>query len=97
MPVEAPVILPNVPLTGSVRCYREYRDVLGRPLTGVVTITGQTRTEVGGQTVLPLPVLVEIVGGVLDVNLPPDTYSLVADLRTVEQARATDKATIVLD
>src|SRR4051812_42645432 len=96
MPVDAPVELLNVALPGTVRLYREYRDVLGRPLTGLATITGQSRTEADGQVVLPVPVVVEIIAGVLDVHLPPDTYQLDVTLRSAEQARATDTTTVEL-
>lgn len=96
MPVDAPTSEPTAPLRGTVRLHREYRDILGRPLTGNATITGQDRTEDGGRIVLPLPVEVDIVNGVLDVHLPPDTYLVEATLRTVEQARATDKVTVTI-
>lgn len=96
MPVDAPTSEPTAPMKGTVRLLREYLDVLGRPLTGTATITGQARTEDGGRIVLPLPVEVDIVNGVLDVYLPPDTYLVEATLRTVEQARATDKVTVAV-
>lgn len=83
-------------LPGTVPYRREYRDALGRPMDGTVTLTGQARTELGGIVVLPAPVTVELVGGVLDVHLPPDTYTLQATLRTVDRDRTADSDTVTV-
>lgn len=96
MPVDAlPESWPE-PLPGTAPLRREYRDILGRPLRGVVTITGSTRTEDDGRVILPLAVNVELVGGVLEVDLPPDTYTLSAALRSVDGSRSSDAATVTL-
>lgn len=96
MPVDA---LPEpwaVPLDGSVRLRREYRDVLGRPMRGTATITGTVKLEVGDRVVIPVSVDVELIAGVLEVDLPPDTYLVTAALWTADGARASDTATVVL-
>lgn len=83
-------------LPGTVPYRRTYADVLGRPMTGSVTITGQARTDTGGTVVVPAPVAVALVDGVLDVALPPDTYRVEAALRTVDGARIADNDTVTL-
>ena len=57
-------------LGGSLR--REYRDILGRPLSGVANIYLSD--------VSATPVQVPVVDGVLDVNLMPGKYRLVAEV-----------------
>lgn len=97
MPVDAlPVPWPEQP-DGGLRLHRVYRDVLGRPLSGVVTITGTARTELDGTVTVPVPVNATLTDGVLDEYLPADTYRLEANLRSVDGARVTDTATITLE
>lgn len=73
---------------GSEHYSRTYRDLLGRPMqAGQVTITA----EAGGA-----PVVVELVAGALDVDLPPGTYRLSAKLRTVDSFRVTETDTVTL-
>lgn len=83
-------------LPGMVQLRRVYRDPLGRPLSGQVTLLGATRHTHGGAVVPPTPVTVTLVSGVLNVQLPPDTYQLSAQLRTVDGERATDRDTVTL-
>lgn len=83
-------------LPGTVRLERAYRDVLGRPMTGTVTLTGAARTATDSAVVVPAPVSVDLADGLLAVDLPPDTYRLQADLRTADGARATDTDEVVL-
>lgn len=83
-------------LPGTVRWRKEYRDALGRPLAGTVTLTGKTRADHGELTVLPAPVPQSLVDGVLEVDLPPDTYLFTAQLRTAEGARVTDEGAFTL-
>lgn len=96
MPADALPVAWPAPLPGAVRYQRYYRDPAGRPLAGKVTITGVERTQDGAQVVVPAAVTVKLVGGSLDVDLSPDTYTLVAELRTVDGVRATDKDTITV-
>lgn len=84
------------PLPGTVTYRREYRDVLGRAMRGKVTLTGSERRHDDCVTVLPVAVTVDLSGGVLEVNLPPDTYQVSAALRTVDGDRVTDTGTIVV-
>ena len=63
-------------IAGTVRHRREYRDALGRAMTGTVKFTGSIRHEQGQQIVVPAGVDVQVVGGVLEVDLPPDTYAV---------------------
>jgi hypothetical protein len=89
LPVPWPTSLP-----GTVRYRREYRDVLGRAMRGTVTLTGSERRDAGGVVILPVSVTVELVDGVLEVDLPADTYHLSAALRTVDGKSASDTATL---
>ena len=84
------------PLPGTVTLRREYRDPLGRPMRGKVTLTGSERHDGDGLTVLPVAVTVDLNGGVLEVALPPDTYTLTAALRTTDGERVSDSSTVVL-
>lgn len=54
---------------------REYRDALGRPMTGRVIVTPYT----GAVVEIPL------VDGVLEADLPPGSYTLVAELTSPDQ------------
>lgn len=96
MPAEAKPIPGPVRLPGTVHYRREYRDVLGRPMRGTATVVGAARTELGGSVVIPAAVTVEIVGGILEVDLPPDTYTIAANLRTVDGVRVTDTDTVTI-
>ena len=96
MPVDARPHRPH-PLPGTVTLHRVYRDALGRPMTGTVTLTGRRRHTLGGNVVPTAPVTVPVDGGVLHVFLPPDTYTVVAALRTADGARVQDTETIVLE
>lgn len=83
-------------LTGAVPVRREYRDLVGRPMSGKVTIVAGARGTAGNAVVPAAPVTVELVGGVLDVQLLPGTYQLAADLRTVDGDRVDDVQELVL-
>lgn len=96
MPADALPIPWETALEGTMHYRREYRDILGRAMRGQVTITGTERTDTDGGVVLPAPVTVELVGGVLEVDLPPDTYRLSAALKTVDGVRVTDSDTVTL-
>lgn len=75
MPVDA-LPIPHPPrLTGLVNLYRGYYDILSRPMSGVVTISGN-----GDE------VKVALVEGVMDVNIPPGEYGLLAELYNVDGA-----------
>lgn len=95
MPANA-LPIPNSPLPGTVRFRRVYRDALGRPLTGSVTLLGSRRHDIADVTVLVAPAVVHLSDGVVEVNLPPDVYELSAQLKTVEGARLAEKETLDL-
>lgn len=96
MPVDAqPVPWPE-PVSGEVQLRRVYLDALKRPLVGEVTISGNQRAASGGTVVVSADVRARLVDGVLDVSLPPGTYSLTATLRTVDGAPVTDKDEVTL-
>lgn len=97
MPADALPVPRATPHAGAVRYRRAYVDTLGRPLTGRVAITGTTRREVGQTVVIPSAVMVDLVGGELDVSLPPDTYELTAALRNVDGERFAETTTITLE
>lgn len=65
-------------------------------MSGSVTLTGQTRSATGSTVVVPAPVAVALVDGVLDVQLPLDSYRVEATLRTVDGVRVSDVDTITL-
>lgn len=95
MPVNA---LPQstAPLAGAVRLRREYRDALGRPMTGRARITGAQRAQDGEAVIVPAAVHADVLAGVLDVELPAGTYTLTAVLTTVDGNRADDTETVEL-
>lgn len=82
---------------GRVRYRRDYRDVLGRPLSGELVLTGTARTDADGRTTVPVPVQVYLSdSGVLDVYLPPDRYTVREVLFTVDGVRCQGSAVIVV-
>ncbi len=66
------------------RLTRAFLDLLGRPMTGRVTIYGPGERTVAGAQVPAPPVVVPLVDGILNVSLPPGAYDLYAQLRTVD-------------
>lgn len=96
MPVDALPVPPARPVDGAVQLRREYRDALGRPMTGSVRISGAERAQLGERVVMPAPVTADVPAGVLDVALPPGRYTLAASLATVDGHRADDTTTVVL-
>lgn len=95
MPVNA---LPQstAPLAGAVRLRREYRDALGRPMTGRARITGAQRAQDGDVVTVAAPVVAPVLDGALAADLPPGTYVLHAQLSTVDGARVDDTETVTL-
>jgi hypothetical protein len=96
MPVRAQPIPPDPINTSLIPLRREYHDLLQRPMSGTVTITGSQASRAGTRNVLPEPVRVPLVNGVLDVLLPADTYTLVADLWSVDDVQSRDEDTVTL-
>jgi hypothetical protein len=77
MPRPALPVPRPVPPTGTHRHRREFRDALGTPLPGTATITGRQQHGNGEQVTLgAVPVAVDLVAGVLEVDLPADTYDI---------------------
>lgn len=83
-------------LSGRVHLRKVYRDTLQRPLVGTVTLVGSLSHVEDDLTVLPAPVTVSLANGVLDVDLPPDTYQFTASLRTAEGKPVEDRGSVVL-
>lgn len=96
MPTDARPVNRPQPVPGTVHYRRVFTDALNRPLVGQVTLTGTARQETGGAVVLPAPVVVKVLDGALEVDLPPDTYRVQASLRTVEGAPVTDTFEVTL-
>lgn len=92
LPRPRPTVLP-----GQARVRHEFRDVLGRPLTGAVTLTPRAGARHDGLTVPPAPVTVEVAGGVLQAVLAPGTYRVEGTLRTADGARVNVRDEITLD
>lgn len=93
MPADA---LPIAPVGVGASLRRDYRDVLGRPMSGTVRITGAQRAQAGEAVTVPAAVNADVPAGVLDVALPPGTYTLAAALTTVDGNRADDTETVEL-
>lgn len=91
LPVPPPPIRPNLE-----RLIREYLDPLLRPMSGTVTIRGSETLREGAANIIPVAVKVKLLNGVLDVLLPPDTYTLEADLWTIEDQRVSDTQQVIL-
>lgn len=78
-------------LSGKGHVRLEYRDPLGRPMTGKVTFTpvGSEPIREGALTVPMVPVTVTVENGAAEADLPPGAYTVVADLRTADGQRTT--------
>lgn len=84
-------------LPGRVRFRRVYTDALGRPVKeGTATFRGTARSSVGDVIVPVAPVTTTLRDGVLDVELPADTYRLSAVFYTVDGHRVVDEDTFTL-
>lgn len=94
MPADALPVPWAEPNPDAVPYVRQYRDLIGRPMRGTVTVIAERVRD--GAAVASAPVPVELVGGSLTVSLPPGTYTLIANLRTEEGARVTDSSTVKL-
>jgi hypothetical protein len=74
-----------------------YIDPLNQPMTGTVTITSLRRLD-QGDTVLPesATAVAELVDGVLEIELQPGFYKLVATLTSASGHSLTDVASITI-
>lgn len=81
-----PTPLPVEPGQTKVRLHREYRDALGRPMTGRVILTPVQQTESGTAYILPVPVRIELIGGEAEAYVAPGPYQLSGVLRTADRA-----------
>lgn len=95
MPQEALPVMP-APISQRATLRREYFDPLMRPMSGKVTITGSAATREGSANVVPVAVTLPLVNGVLEAFLPPDTYTLEADLWTADDVNAKDTTTVTV-
>lgn len=85
------------PLPGLIHYERDYRDVLNRPLTGSVRITGQSRAVHGDVVITPAAVTVNVgTGGKLAVDLPAGKYELAGSFHTVDGEPVQEKETVTL-
>ncbi len=80
----------------TARYRREYRDPLGRPMRGTLTISGATRTDTADVAIVPTPVNVTLVDGVLEADLPPGDYTLTGQLTNVDGARIIEEGSFTL-
>ena len=87
---------PRIQFAGAIRLHRVYVDHLQRPLSGtVLVISREAATE--GDAVIPAgPTPVNLVGGVLDIPLPPGRYRLLAQLRAADGSLVRDDREVVL-
>lgn len=89
--------IPNSPVDSSkIRLIRRFHDLAGRPLIGRTTITGTVVTQAGGSVIVPGASSVDLVDGVLDVQLPPDTYHLLTEAYSVDRIASTHEETVTL-
>lgn len=95
MPVPALPIPPNP--VSKVRLVRTFQDPVGRPLLGRVTVKGKTTVIFGGTVIVPSASTVELVNGVLDVQLNPGTYYLSAELWTRDDVKSEYSETVTLE
>jgi hypothetical protein len=87
MPVPALPIPPAPRPQDLVNLYRGYYDLLQRPMRGSVMITGTNSGD---------SVKVDLVEGVLDLNLPADEYLLEAALWNVDGATSSRVESVTL-
>lgn len=93
MPADA-LPVSNAGLPGTYRFRRVYRDAINRPMTGTLTLLGTKQHQLGDVVVPVAPVTLTLVNGVVEADLPPDTYSYTSQIKTVEGVRLTDQGTI---
>lgn len=74
--------IPPAPERAASRLVRSYRDPLGRPLTGAVSLLPLEQAD--GQYVA-VTVPIELVDGTATADLPPGTYLLSGILRTADR------------
>lgn len=84
------------PLEDTVHLHRAYRDPLGRPLRGAVKITPARRSQNQDTVVPAVTVEVPLVGGILDVHMPPGTYRLSATLTSATGSSIVDDSEVTL-
>ena len=84
------------PLTETARLRRDYRDALGRPMRGTLTISGVRRTDHGDTVTVAAPVNVALSEGLLEVDLPPGDYTITGALHTIDGARVREDSTLIL-
>lgn len=97
MPEPALPIPHNPALKRLVSFRREYRDLLQRPMSGrLVLTTDQVHTE-GGTSIFPAPVRVQVVDGVLALDLPPGTYTLTGQLWNPDEEQVSVEETVTVE
>jgi hypothetical protein len=84
----APLPEPTAVSAGSGRFIRYFRDALGRPLRGRITLAPVRLAVTDDTMVLPVPVVIELTEGLAQASLPPGDYLLAGVLRTVDRAPA---------
>jgi hypothetical protein len=89
---------PETVLPGRVRHRHRYTDALGRPMTGVVSIINRTRLTPTDGVIVPASSARVDIGndGWLDVQLPPGTYLLKAQLSGQDGGQFVDDHTVTL-
>lgn len=75
----------------------EYRDALGRPMSGTATIINRQPVIVDGVITPASSVVATVADGILEEQLPPNTYQVQAQLRTVDGNTFIDAQTVTLD
>lgn len=89
--------IPHDPLLKNLRpVRREYRDLLQRPMSGRLILTGELPTD-EGVTVSPAPVRVQVVDGVLALDLAPGSYALAGQLWGADEETMQVEETFTLE
>ena len=87
---------PGAVLPGRVVLRKVYADALGRPMSGTAMITNRAPVQAGDATVPASTVRVDVVDGTLEEQVPPGTYVVAAQLRTVDGDVFTHNETVTV-
>ena len=99
MPVDALPQPHGASVPGVAHVRREYRDPLGRAMSGKVTFARKATEPIrqGVLTVPIVPVTLRLADGVVEADLPLGTYTVTAELQSADSQKATVRDEITLE